>query len=797
MANAGYDVSKVDGLEAITETEKKKVRVNAFGELEVSSGIYEDNHFNLRNIFVADWNDLFETNFVNLDSIEFYNSAKEGLKEERDANKNLAESNIYKFFNDEVYGPKWAWLLDFMELHTDSATECGRQLDAIRGDGTNEDFLLYHSDHLIYSIANFFNQSDDFGYGDAIDFTEPECYEDVAEINNTIFIDMNEHDFCDVGESLEVPEAPEEKEGYNFINYKVDDVELNPGDLYVIEEDVVIEAVYEAIPYSVKFYDGDTDLDMDESYTIEGQLLLPKPSDEELFKGWYDNKDFAGEPITEIDVGSTGDKVFYARWELKENLIMFNGNGSTSGSMAEQKIKEGESAALIENAFIKTGYDFAGWSTTADGEVVYKDQASYNMGENDIYTLYAKWDPKEYKLALGSKEGIKSIIVKRGNETLKDGDSIFYDESLTISGTKVDGYNDPLGSTVTVKKAITASEHITAGSLITYTITFSSYGFTNRDAMMTAFLKDFYKLVKSLNRLTNNESENTFIHGSGGFNGTYDSYTSLLRVMGDPSIRPNTIGFINQPAYNHWVPVIDLMDEYSKLQSGSAGFWANNDVAVARFKQFVKGENPFGTAKQADVNRITSTIPNSLGKVSMTYNCTQAVTLPNLTGLYFKGWYTGANGSGTKVTSLAKGSTGNKTYYAKMNTLFESFCEDYHNHYKQPGKSAAILVSNFGDHSYITLNENWSKQKEIFTIHSNRWKWLEDFIVSKANEGFPNLYERLTEDSWRMTVTWRANIHCFFNKTKGDYSDTIYTIGSDPGSNLWFVHNYTEFHYHV
>lgn len=33
------------------------------------------------------------------------------------------------------------------------------------------------------------------------------------------------------------------------------------------------------------------------------------------FAGWYTDKDFYGEPVTEIPIGSTGDKKFYAKWE--------------------------------------------------------------------------------------------------------------------------------------------------------------------------------------------------------------------------------------------------------------------------------------------------------------------------------------------------------------------------------------------------------------------------------------------------------------------------------------------------
>lgn len=72
-------------------------------------------------------------------------------------------------------------------------------------------------------------------------------------------------------------------------------------------------------------------------------------------------------------------------------ILTFDGNGATSGSTANQSIESGTSAALRVNGFVRTGYLFAGWATSAGGAVVYNNQANYIMG-NANATLYAKWD---------------------------------------------------------------------------------------------------------------------------------------------------------------------------------------------------------------------------------------------------------------------------------------------------------------------------------------------------------------------------------------------------------------------
>ncbi|NLN74091.1 MAG: T9SS type A sorting domain-containing protein, partial [Bacteroidales bacterium] len=72
--------------------------------------------------------------------------------------------------------------------------------------------------------------------------------------------------------------------------------------------------------------------------------------------------------------------------------VIFDGNGSNSGSMSNQAIVQGASANLTTNAYTRTGYVFASWNTNADGTgTTYADGANFTMGTSDV-TLYAQWD---------------------------------------------------------------------------------------------------------------------------------------------------------------------------------------------------------------------------------------------------------------------------------------------------------------------------------------------------------------------------------------------------------------------
>ena len=70
--------------------------------------------------------------------------------------------------------------------------------------------------------------------------------------------------------------------------------------------------------------------------------------------------------------------------------ITFNSNGG-SGSMDEMLVTENVTTKLSACAFTRSGYAFAGWATSASGEVVYVDKASITPNAN--LELYAKWTP--------------------------------------------------------------------------------------------------------------------------------------------------------------------------------------------------------------------------------------------------------------------------------------------------------------------------------------------------------------------------------------------------------------------
>ncbi len=156
--------------------------------------------------------------------------------------------------------------------------------------------------------------------------------------------------------------------------------------------DKTITATWTPITYYVTYEVNGGETLAKTPYTVETEnLALPTATRQGYnFVGWFTEATLENQ-ITEITLGSHGDITVYAKWTEKVNGVHFDGNGNTSGEMADFGIKSDHTSALPENGFIRDGYTFIGWATTADGEVLYGDGANYTMGTEESYTLYAVW----------------------------------------------------------------------------------------------------------------------------------------------------------------------------------------------------------------------------------------------------------------------------------------------------------------------------------------------------------------------------------------------------------------------
>ena len=167
----------------------------------------------------------------------------------------------------------------------------------------------------------------------------------------------------------------------------------------------------------------------------------------------------------------SADITFYAQWELG-NAVFFGGNGATSGSTPYQVAAV--PTALEANGFVRTGYTFTGWNTSADGSgTTYADGATYDFSA--VLDLYAQWTAipthtVTFDPAGGTGEAIPQVSYASENLTTN---------TATYAGKWFTGWNTAIDGSGTqyVDGAIyDFSADITLYAQWTYTVTFDANG---------------------------------------------------------------------------------------------------------------------------------------------------------------------------------------------------------------------------------------------------------------------------------------------------------------------------------
>lgn len=179
------------------------------------------------------------------------------------------------------------------------------------------------------------------------------------------------------------------------------------------------------------------------------------------FSGWYTDTNFNTAWNFENMVVSA-PMTLYAKWEANEYKVVFDANDGT-GTMAEQGFVYDTAQELTANAFSKEGHTFKGWSTMANGQVVYADRASVNnltSANNGTVTLYAVWETNQYTVTFKNWDG---SVLK--TEQVAYNTAAIAPTEPTRDGYRFTGWDKTFD-------AITGNTEITAQYVKTWTVTF-------------------------------------------------------------------------------------------------------------------------------------------------------------------------------------------------------------------------------------------------------------------------------------------------------------------------------------
>ena len=143
------------------------------------------------------------------------------------------------------------------------------------------------------------------------------------------------------------------------------------------------------IDYTItyKLNEGTNDAANPATYTVETETitLADASRDGYIFDGWYSDAEFTNE-VTEITVGSTGNKELYAKF-LETYTITYKLNGGTNddNNPATYTV-ETETITLADAS--KDGFTFAGWYSDAEFT---NEVTEITVGSTGNVELWAKW----------------------------------------------------------------------------------------------------------------------------------------------------------------------------------------------------------------------------------------------------------------------------------------------------------------------------------------------------------------------------------------------------------------------
>ena len=143
------------------------------------------------------------------------------------------------------------------------------------------------------------------------------------------------------------------------------------------------------------------------------------------FKGWYDNESLTGSPVTAIGGAETGNKEYWAKWEINQYTIAYDlAGGTAEGNPDTYTIETG--AFTLKNP-TKSGYTFTGWSGTGlDGENNMTVTIPTGSTGNRTYTAHWRYNgggsggSSSYPITIPGKTENGSVTVSPKNASKGD-----------------------------------------------------------------------------------------------------------------------------------------------------------------------------------------------------------------------------------------------------------------------------------------------------------------------------------------------------------------------------------------
>ena len=486
-----------------------------------------------------------------------------------------------------------------------------------------------------------------------------------------------------------------------------------------IIEEQTLYAHWTAKAYTVSFdiNTGTGTVPNDISVTYDGSYAnLPTNSASKTgytFTGWYTAANGGSKITITTSVTTAIDHILYAQWQANTYEVHFDVNGG-AGSMDNQSFTYDQSKSLTANSHTKIGHSFSGWNTKNDGSGTgYANTANVtNLATEGIINLYAQWTVNKYTISFNSDGGSEVASINQNYGTVISAPANPTKNGYTFDVWQNNGVSFIFNTMPAENITLTAKWDV-----VNYTISYVLNGGTNHVDNPSNY---------------NIESGHITLGDASGkvgytFEGWYTEATCINKVEGI-AIADGETG--TKTFYAHWTPNTYMVSFNKYTADGTPnvvqGFTYDETAKALTSNTFSREGYTFdgwntksdGTGISYSDMQIVSNLVESgtlnlyakwaLVTYSITYQLndgTQAsdnptsytvesndITLndPSRVGGYgFMGWYDNATFTGNKVTGITKGSTGDKTLYAKW------------------GFAGTFTVTNNGNSSFtITRNGN-------------------------------------------------------------------------------------------
>ena len=191
-------------------------------------------------------------------------------------------------------------------------------------------------------------------------------------------------------------------------------------------------------------------------YTYGVGATLPAADDMtytgHTFKGWYDNENLTGSPVTAIGGAETGNKEYWAKWEINQYTVTVK----PENGKADIIITQDYGTPITAPTLTREGYTFKGW----DKEIP-KTMPAENI------TVKAQWEINQYTITFDTNGGSEIAPI-----TQDYGTEITAPDNPTRKGYTFKGWNKKIPKTM-------PAENITVKAqweINQYTITFDTNG---------------------------------------------------------------------------------------------------------------------------------------------------------------------------------------------------------------------------------------------------------------------------------------------------------------------------------